>query len=359
MRELDSIISKIRKEYLELLKSISIENINSNCVGAIIDEINVFWERHRRELLFMVQYLSSKDYDTCFFSGAAGIEISDGEHIPFILATKYKIYDDKLHGYFKALKFDSLPDFVIDEIKYLIRNNIELLETNLDIMIFPIVHYYIEPQEISDFADRVFLSFFDYKYDSIDDFLQKAVTESDVESNVNTFIGSSFMLSNKEKSSSGIIEKINLAAIDAVAKNCHSFGEKAYFTIKGVLFNSLSIIAVAMKTGFLPYLRNKVAFNNVYILLDSFITQSTDIEKELPNFRYYVIGLRMLYNEFANYELATIDYEKLIKLKDFLYFSDFFKNRIGSLPVGVNQAHAKDFADISNSYWKLIEVINK
>ena len=180
MKERGNIISNIKADYLKLLKSINVEQINLSCVKPIIDEIDIFWEKNKRELMLLTQYLSSSDYDTCFFSGAAGIDPQDSEHVPFVLATKYKIYDDKLQGYFKALKLDKLPGFAIDEIRFLVKNNIELLESGLDIIILPLTSYYIDLEENNQFADKIFLAFFDYKYESIQDYFDHVISEEDV-----------------------------------------------------------------------------------------------------------------------------------------------------------------------------------
>ena len=130
-KEIKKNIECINGKYLSLLLRIKEKGITSKNINAIIDEINIFWQIHKRNCLFIFKYLSDYDYDTVVFTGAMGIEIKDHEYEPFLLSGQNRIYDDKLPVYLDVISqpiSGKAKQTILDNINYLVNNYVELLQ---------------------------------------------------------------------------------------------------------------------------------------------------------------------------------------------------------------------------------------
>ena len=57
-KDIKEIIENVNKDYLSLLKKLENIVFDSGNISAVMDEINIFWEIHRQNTLFVTKYIS-------------------------------------------------------------------------------------------------------------------------------------------------------------------------------------------------------------------------------------------------------------------------------------------------------------
>ena len=347
-RDIQEIIETINGNYLQLLKKFKIESISLDGIGPVIDEINIFWEIHKKNALFVIKNISEYDFDTVFFTCASGIEICDHEYEPFLLSGKNRIYDDKLPTYFDVLTKcdDFLKEKCLSEIKYIVSNYIELMEKSLSFVFFvPISFFLLIPEEISKLTHNLFLDLFSNEIASIDEYFTKIKNEEDFDLFIQRDNAKLLILSNNEKQNDSLINKVKLFNGSPIPNP--SFPERAYFALTTAISNSLACISVSAKTGFIPYLRNKVAFNNVVIISDNVFSQIKELNEAMPHFTIIVVYLHMFYR-YLNFDKFD---GSLKELNDCLSFLEFILNEKDSLPDS-NAFKINNFYQLLDIYFK-------
>ena len=88
-------IDKLQEEYLAILKMAS-ERINEDTYHAVVDEILVFWKKHKRVALSIATHYITP-MRTLVFTGATFMDIDDLEHYPFLAIGEKHILDDPLY----------------------------------------------------------------------------------------------------------------------------------------------------------------------------------------------------------------------------------------------------------------------
>lgn len=341
-KDIFEMVESINCDYLKLLKKLDKIKFDSNNINSIIDEINVFWKIHKRNALFIINNLSEYDYDTCFFTCACGIEIDQNEYEPFVLSADNKIYDDKLPQYFEILTKckDNQKTKYLSEINYLIKNYVKLLEKSIsEIFIVPISYFLLKPKEMWDLTNILFLDLFSKKFNSVDEYFNSIKNKDDFlnvskQENCNLLI-----LSNKETQGMSLTEKIE-CFIGSPIPNAN-FPEKAYFAYTTAIVNALSCLTVSTMTGFIPYLRNRVAFYNVVSISTNVYAQIMELEQSMPKLPTIIFYLYVFYKE-TNFKLSTFEISDTLKHISLLAY---ISKRINDIPAPdlVRTKECKDF----------------
>ena len=322
-KDIENLAEHINRNYLSLLESFVHKDIDESNAKTFIDEIRIFWVSHKRNALFVLKYVSEKRYDTCFFTNAAGIALKDHEYEPFIACSRHKIYDDKLPLYFEILGQGEWPDIAIQEIKYLIENTVSLLKLSMRSVIILPFGLLVEKDgdELKSMTNRLFLQLFP-SIKSIDEFFEAVRNEDDYIKYVDEKTASAFRLSNSEGeddiSSLSKVKKVKTPPFQGL-----SFAQRVFFAFSSVIFGAVVTLFYSTVTGFVPYLRNAVAFNNALLLFDSFIEHNERLNGIYPGFAIRLVLLRCFYSyvDFNNSDLNTL--VDVIEKEGFVYFSDY------------------------------------
>ena len=306
-------INELQNNYKSVLKNVADKVFLSDTL-AILDEINIFWQRNKNLVHCALSYLS-KPYHTYVFTAASILDIDDNEHYPFLCFGDYHIWDDPIYEYINMATRSTSKDFD-DELKGLIvdiiNENIKILERiNDKVLIFPIrMVSDIERKLVANAANQFFLSMFVEPPESVGEYLKQFNTIEDVECSLRENIKHMIIFDENENRVDNLIDRFNKFKSSAILPiSLESSDAKIFwFTIIGYLSQAIDIMLTCSAYRFVPYVRYGVAFN--YLLI---ISSNSPNLSEIDLWQFKFVISHVLHNCFDKEKYASIALDEFIK----------------------------------------------
>ena len=330
-------IHLIQNNYRDLLKSL-LSGMNRNNAIEALDEINIFWIRHIKEVnLYLTYWFSGAD--SYVFTAATMINYKAKEHLPFLLMGEKHVFDDPLCKYteiFSRMPEGKNADFWYRQIHKTAEDNLMLLENIKDeILILPLREFMPldKNSKLFELGDLVFLDFFD-GIDSIEDFLQKCDTIEDVVKYFRNNIDDTIIFSDNDDMTLPVVERFRLA-LDDMQNIVNTDGSEAYIFYKIItsyLMQALDIINSCMLFNCIPYIRYQLSFHYILLLLD---IMASDGKFLLFRYKSYIAFVVCRLCETEKFESISVD--KFIEKKNEM---KFYCNLLKELEAkGINETN--------------------
>lgn len=257
-------IKDIQTKYLNLLNYV--KDIVVSELSTTIELLNTFWEINKKVISFSLENYYPK-YETVVFTGATHIDYDELEHFPLLICGKVQILDDPLCRYIDTYK--KCPDPMAKEmmkevISTSINDNIKILSYCNQIIILPIKWLFreINSQEIYETANEIFLSFFNNKYASIDEYFDNVKSVNDLKENLLDGIESRMLFPNENEITNSLEDRIS-RYYEYMKDKMHVSNNSAklfYIAMITTISQVLEIISLSLYYEFTPYIRYKTAF---------------------------------------------------------------------------------------------------
>lgn len=313
-------VSETQKEYKDLLVRLK-EKITQNNSAPILDEIEVFWYRHRRLVGHAIKYLS-KSYQTYVFTAAVILDIDDFEHYPFLCLGDCHIWDDPIFSYIRMKEKSPNEVFnreIEEQILRTIEDNIRIItELNDYILILPIrMISEVDLDVRKKAAERAFFSLFNQPPKSIGEYFEQYTTIEDIDNGISEAVKERIIFSESDTYSSSFVDRFNANKTDSLLPISDKTSDAEVFLIRvfGYIYQALDIISNAVAYRFVPYIRYDVAFKYTLILYRAF--------EEIPEGNLWfnkLIIAHILHKSFDKESFKGIsiqDYTKRIKETNF------------------------------------------
>jgi hypothetical protein len=281
---------------------------------AILDEINVFWNRNKRLVQCALEYLS-KPYRTFVFTAATILDIEDNEHYPFLCFGDYHIWDDPIYGYIRMAAVSHNEEFRLElqeQIHATIKDNIEILDNvNETIFIFPVrMLSGIENEVIHHAAHQAFLSLFTMHPQTMEEYFENFDTIDDIVLGLRKDIENMITLSEHEDLASGLQQRFYKYKADTQLPLPEDASDALIFafTLHGYLTQAFDIMLTCSCYQFIPYIRFVVAFKYILILSGNF--------PDIPELELWLFSsaiAHVLHNSFDKEKYSVIEFGEFVR----------------------------------------------
>lgn len=133
-------LKELQSRYRDVLLKAK-DNIFKTDSTAVIDEINVFWQKHKKLVEFSLRSFV-QPYEAYAFTAATILDVEDFEHYPFVTLGKFHIWDDPIFIYANIVGKTPNLDFnekMKEQVIATITDNLKILDTAEEIIyILPI-----------------------------------------------------------------------------------------------------------------------------------------------------------------------------------------------------------------------------
>lgn len=306
-------IRLIQTEYKELL-TVLLPKLKSSHAPEALDEINLFWLRHIKEVhLYLKAWFPGEN--SYVFTASTFMDFDDKEHLPFLLMGDKHVLDDPLSKYSEIQS--KMPDgknaeFLYKQISITAEDNLKLL-TNVheEIFILPLrllnqskahnfLYEYGELAFVSLFNGINSLSEYSSKCNTIDDIMQYA--REDIANLVLFSEDDDVSLPFKERFKAALEESKFM--IDEEKSDSYNF----FVLVFGCIQQAIDIIVSCIEYGCIPYIRYPVSLNYVSLLSESM----KDIE-HIASLRFKMSIAFIVYRLCDKDRLATVCLDEFLK----------------------------------------------
>lgn len=267
-------LKEIQYDYLQILKRIKL-NININ-FKASIDEINLFWLKNKKFVLFLLSDYFCP-YNTILFTGATYLDCKQNEQFPFIVCDGFHIVDDNVSSYGNII--DKIDDEIFnnsirDQFMAAIDDDIFILENYSNYIYILPVHYLCDEEDnVIKSAENIFLKLFQPNFSNLGEYFAKVQTISDLEEYLIPNVEKSLILYENDSNNIPLQERIENYIISSKA-NLDLMNKSTSYVFFSSVFShisqTLSIINICLKYQLIPYLRYNVAFHYFCHLIENF-----------------------------------------------------------------------------------------
>lgn len=268
-------VLEVQKEYKDLLVCLR-EVLAQNNSAPILDEIEVFWYKHRNLVKNAIRYLS-KPYHTYVFTAAVILDIDDLEHYPFLCLGDYHIWDDPIFSYIRMKEKSPNEVFnkeIEEQINRTIGDNIRIIsELNDYILILPIrMISEVNPDDREKASKKAFFNLFKQPPTSISDYLKNYSSIEDIDRGIVEEIKDMIIFSENDTTSDDFIKRFNADKEESQLPIRENASDAEIFLIRvlGYISQAIDIISNAVAYRFVPYIRYNVAFKYTLILYGAF-----------------------------------------------------------------------------------------
>ena len=326
----------LQNEYVSFLKNV-LEDINSNNIDLIVDEISIFWYARRNLVELILDNISMEDEDIFVFTGATKVDIQDKELYPFITLGQYHIIDDAFTNLGQVLS--RIPSQVFKEnltntIINIAKENIEIIKKYGEFLfILPLSTLLNNSDDIvivSQGANNAFCSLFKKRINDIEDYFNEFENIEDVINNLTDTAKEVIIFSDKDTKNNLLNNFINFknSKDNPLAKDIDD-KELFYRILHSFMTRAMGIILLSMKYKCIPYLRYKLIFQYFILLLDS-CKQNNDLIYD--NLEYKVIATYIMHYVFDKSKISNISLNNFHKkIQDNKLYAKIL-NDINSLP---------------------------
>lgn len=326
----------LQNEYASFLKNV-LDDLNSNNINLIIDEISVFWYARRNLIELILDNISMEKGDIFVFTGATKIDIQDKELYPFITLGQYHIIDDAFTNLGQVLSRipsqvfkENLTNMIID----IAKENIEIIEKYGEFLfILPLSTLMNNSDDISiasQGANNTFCGLFKKRINDIEDYFNEFENIEDVINNLTDTAKEIIIFSDKDTKNNLLNNFINFknSKDNPLAKDIDD-KELFYRILHGFITRAMEIIFLSMKYKCVPYLRYKLIFQYFILLLDSCKQNNGLID---DNLEYKVIATYIMHYVFDKSKISNISMNDFYKKVQNNKLYEKILNDINSLP---------------------------
>lgn len=341
-------IESLQMQYLNILKCISKDITPENYI-AIVDEIHVFWEKHKNVVLNIVQHYVLP-LETFVFAGADMVDMEAHEHYPFKAIGHRHIVDDPLCGYFDIIgKIDisNAKEEFYNQAMLTIEDNIKIIEQCFPhIIILPLRYLLDEDYNIvQKGATDAFLSMFNETIDTLDDYY-KLETIEEINSALLPEAIKSIIFDNKDDVSDEFTERFNSFMLRSentrFLNNNHN--KIFMFVIMGYISQAMDILMMCAHVQCVPYIRSDITFQYIIRLSGNFIN--------IPEIKQMIIKssiAHVLYKSFNKNAIEKIEFNNYVPALANIQSSDRL----------INDLSAKIMEDATLDLSQIVNVVNE
>ena len=342
-------IDKLQEEYLAILKMAS-ERINEDTYHAVVDEILVFWKKHKRVALSIATHYITP-MRTLVFTGATFMDIDDLEHYPFLAIGEKHILDDPLCRYLEVV--DKITDKeaaqgFYEQALLTIKDNIKVIEQcHPHIIILPLRYLYGNDEEvISKGAMNAFLSMFNDNVKTLSDYRQLK-TIDEIHDSLLPGIAENIVFDSGEDKSMSLIERFNAYLSNAkhVQHLKRDINQLFFMAVIGYLAQALNILIMCCSCQCIPYIRDEVAFKYLIKISSNF--------EEVPEIQEMVFKssvAHVLYNSFDKNQYEKIDFNSFMVLGDKNKSKSKVFDVLEKQGMNIKTANLKSIIDVVENY---------
>lgn len=302
----------IQMEYKELLSAL-LPKLKSFHASEALDEINLFWLRHIKEVqLYLKNWFPGEN--SYVFTASTFMDFGDREHLPFLLLGDKHVFDDPLSKYSEVqskMSDGKEAEFLYEQIGIMAEDNLEILENvQKKILILPLrlLNQLNENNSLYKIGEQAFISLFS-GIDSLNDYFSKCKSIGDIMHFAREDIGKLVMFSEEDDTSLPFEERFRVALsenqyiVDINKPDSKNF----FMLVYGCIQQAIDIIVSCMEYGCIPYIRYPVSLHYISLLSESML----DIE--------HIIMLRFKMSvAFVVYQLCDKDRLATVSLDEFL-----------------------------------------
>lgn len=306
-------ILEVQKEYKDLLVLLR-NKLTQDSSASILDEIEVFWYKHRRLVRNAIQYLA-KPYQTYVFTAAVILDIDDLEHYPFLCLGDCHIWDDPIYSYICMKEESPNEEFnreIVEQIQRTIDDNIRIIsELNDYILILPVrMISEVDPDNIISTSEKAFFSLFKQPPTSFDEYLKQYTTIEDIDKGISEGIKDRIIFSENDTPSDSFIDRFNTNKSDShlPLRDNATDAEVFFMRVFGYISQAIDIISNAVTYRFVPYVRYDVAFKYILILYGA--------SEEIPESNLWInklIVAHFLHKSFDKKSFKSINIQDYVK----------------------------------------------
>lgn len=342
-------IDKLQEEYLAILKMAS-ERINEDTYHAVVDEILVFWKKHKRVALSIATHYITP-MRTLVFTGVTFMDIDDLEHYPFLAIGEKHILDDPLCRYLEVV--DKITDKeaaqgFYEQALLTIKDNIKVIEQcHPHIIILPLRYLYGNDEEvISKGAMNAFLSMFNDNVKTLSDYRQLK-TIDEIHDSLLPGIAENIVFDSGEDKSMSLIERFNAYLSNAkhVQHLKRDINQLFFMAVIGYLAQALNILFMCCSCQCIPYIRYEVAFKYLIKISSNF--------EEVPEIQEMVFKssvAHVLYNSFDKNQYEKIDFNSFMVLGDKNKSKSKVFDVLEKQGMNIKTANLKSIIDVVENY---------
>ena len=264
MIELKQKIIEIENDYLKLLESIDEKTTDLN-VAPLLDSVRLFWYKNRKIISLFL--LSLKNKDAFSYSGATHLDVNDKEYYGFLACGKIHIMDDQLYKLAETILLGgNAPSFEIikNQFHITLHDNISVLKSLKSIIYLLPVRLFMFFNKPFEMAEKCFLSFFDNKFSSIDEFLKICKTVNDINNYFRDDLKECVLLYRNDSLDEPFAERIN-----KIPKEMYGNLEITYLFLAcliGHIAQTLEIIECMHRFNIIPVIRSEETLSFVFLL---------------------------------------------------------------------------------------------
>lgn len=308
-------IQLIQSEYQELLTALLPKLKDIRAIEAL-DEINLFWLRHIKEVqLYLRMWFSGEN--SYVFTAATYMDYDDKEHLPFLLMGDKHILDDPLIKYARIQS--NMPEgknaeFLYKQIGITAEDNLKILENiHEEILILPLA--LLDQSNLSDplykIGEQVFVSLF-VGINNLSDFFSKCESIDDIIQYSHEDVGKLVLFSEDDDMSMPFKERFKAALaesqymIDESKPDSYNF----FILVFGCIQQAIDVINSCSNYGCIPYIRYPVAFHYISLLL-----ANMSENEYITTIRFKMSVAFVVYRHCNKTRLASVSFEDFLRKK--------------------------------------------
>lgn len=308
-------IHLIQTEYKELLAAL-LPKLKSCHAPEALDEINLFWLRHIKEVqLYLKAWFPGEN--SYVFTAATYMDFDDKEHLPFLLIGDKHILDDPLSKYAEIRS--RMPEgkdakFLYKQIGVTAEDNLKLLENvHEEIIILPLrlLNQSNTYNSLYEVGEQAFISLFNH-IDSLSDFFSKCDSIDDIMQYARKDIGKLILFSEDDDTFLPFEKRFEFALagtqymIDVNKADSYNF----FMLVFGCIQQAIDVIVSCVEYGCIPYIRYPVALHYISLLSESML----DIE-HIVILRYKMSVSFVVYKLCNKEQLAKVSLDEFLRKK--------------------------------------------
>lgn len=316
-------IESLQMQYLNILKY-TYKNITTENYIAIVDEILVFWKKHKNIVLNIIQHYVLP-LETFVFAGADMVDIEEYEHYPFKAIGYRHLVDDPICRYFDIIeKIDikNAQEEFYNQAILTIEDNIKIIERCFPHIIILPLRYLLDENYniIQKGATDAFLSMFNETINTLDDYY-KLETIKEIHSALLPEAIKSIVFDNKDDVSDEFTERFNSFILRSentrFLNNNHN--KIFMFVIMGYISQAIDILMMCAHIQCVPYIRSDITFQYIILLSGNFINISEIKQMIIKSSIAHILYINFNKNaieeiEFKDYVSALTNIKSLDKL---------------------------------------------
>lgn len=280
----------IQDEYKNLLLNL-LPKIEKNLNSVLLYEIKLFWFKYIKEIDL---YLRNHCTDGYLFTASSAMNLSDNEHLPFLLINGNHIYNDPLTQCQNIPHNIDSSSFFYKKIILTIKDNINIIKnTDKRIIILPLsMINNLDYSEINKIRENLFINFFN-GISSINDFFIKCKSINDIIKHGKNDISDLILFTENDNPNIPFIKRFEMAfntSKNIIGKN---ISEPHFFfaSIYGMISQSLDAILSCRIYNCYPYIRSKLIIYYILLFSENFDFNNLDKFKFITFISYLIHAL--------------------------------------------------------------------